>query len=99
MFKKYYFHPILLPFFLMISLTSCKDDQAEVEIIRPVRTEQVFSTGGTRVRTFSGVLKSGSESKLSFKVPGTVQEVAVDIGSRVRKGNILARLDPTDYEI
>jgi RND family efflux transporter MFP subunit len=51
------------------------------------------------MRTFSGIVKSGTESKLSFKVGGTVQQVAVEIGSRVRAGQLLVKVDPTDYEI
>jgi RND family efflux transporter MFP subunit len=84
---------------MAIVLISCKEEQQITEIIRPVRSEQVFSTGGSRERTFSGVVKAGSESKLSFKVAGTVQQVAVEIGSKVRAGQILVKLDPTDYEI
>lgn len=83
----------------IIMLVSCKNKENVKEIIRPVRTEQVFSTGGERDRVFSGVVQAGSESKLSFKVPGTVNKVHVEIGSKVRAGQILAELDPTDYEI
>jgi RND family efflux transporter MFP subunit len=32
-------------------------------------------------------------------VAGTVQQVAVEIGSKVRAGQMLVKLDPTDYEI
>lgn len=85
--------------FGIILLVSCKNKENVKEIIRPVRTEQVFSTGGERDRVFSGVVQAGSESKLSFKVPGTVNKVHVEIGSKVRSGQILAELDPTDYEI
>jgi len=92
-------YPYVIYFYSFLILISCEENQNVKEIIRPVRTEQVFSTGGTRVRTFSGVVKSGSESKLSFKVSGTVQKIAVEIGSNVQTGDILMKLDPTDYEI
>ena len=78
---------------------SCENKETVEEVIRPVRTEQMFSTGGERDRVFSGVVQAGSESKLSFKVPGTVEKVYVEIGSKVRAGQILAELDPSDYEI
>ena len=93
-FKKY-----LLLFFIVWFFAVCSEKQEIKEIIRPVLTEQVFSTGGERVRTFSGVVQAGTESKLSFKVPGTVQKVNVDIGSKVKAGQLLIQLDPTDYEI
>ncbi|MDX1701777.1 MAG: efflux RND transporter periplasmic adaptor subunit, partial [Melioribacteraceae bacterium] len=82
-----------------ILILACGDDDEISEIIRPVRTEQVFSTGGKTTRTFSGTVQSGKESKLSFKVAGTVQDLQVEIGSKVRKGELLIQLDPTDYEI
>ena len=51
-------------FILLISV-NCGDDDLVKEIIRPVRAEQVFSTGEERIRTFSGIVQSGKESKLS----------------------------------
>jgi len=97
--KKSRFNSYLILVFVGLFIVSCEEKQEIKEVIRPVRTEQVFSTGGERVRTFSGVVQSGTESKLSFKVPGTVQKVNVDIGSKVRAGQLLIQLDPTDYEI
>jgi RND family efflux transporter MFP subunit len=99
MIDKILLYRIILPVSILSLLLSCQEKQESVEIIRPVRTKQVFSTGGVRTRAFSGVVKSGSESRLSFKVPGTVQLVAVEIGDKVKKGKLLAKLDPTDYEI
>ncbi|MCK5344641.1 MAG: biotin/lipoyl-binding protein, partial [Candidatus Heimdallarchaeota archaeon] len=97
--KKSNLNSWLLLFFAGLLLVTCEEKQEITEIIRPVRTEQVFSTGGERVRTFSGVVQAGTESKLSFKIPGTVQKVNVDIGTKVRAGQLLIKLDPTDYEI
>ncbi|MFC1682690.1 efflux RND transporter periplasmic adaptor subunit [Candidatus Zixiibacteriota bacterium] len=79
---------------------SCgQDEQAEPEIIRPVRYLQAFATGGTRVRTFSGITQAGVESNLSFRVPGTVSRVAVKVGDKVTKGQAIAQLDPSDYQL
>jgi multidrug efflux system membrane fusion protein len=85
---------------LAVLVLSCgKKEQAEQEIIRPVRYLQAFATGGTRIRSFSGVTQAGVESNLSFRVPGTVSRVAVKIGDKVRKGETIAQLDPSDYEL
>ncbi len=87
--------------FFMTSLLflSCQKEEPVQEIVRPVRTIQVFSTGGSRVRTFPGVARAGVESRLSFKVPGTVSRVAVRVGDRVRAGQLIAELDPYDYQL
>jgi len=69
------------------------------EIIRPVRYQAVYMTGGARVRTFSGVAKAGTESQLSFKVAGNVTRVAVNVGDRVQQGDLVATLDDSDYRL
>jgi RND family efflux transporter MFP subunit len=97
--SKHFLYYIMIFFLTIFLIFSCGEEQKVEEIIRPVRTQQVFSNGGARVRTFSGLVKAGSESKLSFKVAGTVQDIFVEIGSKVRAGDILIKLDDTDYEI
>jgi len=64
---------VLITMFLIASCTEKVEETAP--IIRPVRYQQVFATGGTRVRTFSGTAQAGMESKLSFKVHGTVKKL------------------------
>jgi len=81
---------------------ACADRQeaaATREIVRPVRYQQVYAAGGQQTRAFSGVAKPGIESRLSFKVGGTVERLAVKVGERVRRGTLLARLDPADYRL
>ena len=78
---------------------SCGDKEPEKQIIRPVRYSQVYSTGGSRERTFTGVAQAGIESRLSFKVPGTVKILSVKVGDKVNYGQLLAQLDKNDYEL
>ena len=75
------------------------EDPAEEPVVRPVRFAQVFATGAARVRTFSGVSRAGVESRLSFRVAGIIQQMAVSVGDSVRSGQLIARLDPTDYQL
>jgi len=84
----------------VILLPACESEEPVREpLIRPVRTQQVFSTGGTRVRTFSGTAQAGLESRLSFKVAGTVQVLNVKVGDHVKSGDLIAELDPIDYRL
>ncbi len=69
------------------------------EIVRPVRVQQVFASGGAQRRAFSGIAKPGIESRLSFKVGGNVERLAVKVGDRVRKGQLLAAIDPDDFRL
>lgn len=52
-----------------------------------------------RTVTVTGVLAAQERSTLSAKVSGRLQQVNVDIGSIVAKGDILAEIEPRDYEL
>ena len=81
-------------------VTACGGDPPVDEpVIRPVRFAQVFATGAARVRRFSGVSRAGVESRLSFRVSGTIQEMGVAVGDSMQAGQLIARLDPTDYRL
>jgi RND family efflux transporter MFP subunit len=49
--------------------------------------------------TVSGTLAAEEQATLSFKVTGRVEELRVDLGTAVRKGEVIARLTPTDFEL
>lgn len=66
------------------------------QVIRPVRSEQVFFGGGQRTRSFSGVAQAGQQIELSFKVGGSVQRVLVKMGDSVKAGTLVAELDAED---
>lgn len=76
-----------------------QDPTEQEELIRPVRSEQVFLTGSDQVRTFSGTAQAGLEAKLSFKVAGTIQRLFVRVGDKLRQGQVIAALDPQDYDL
>ncbi len=86
--------------FSLSLLVSCqKAEEVTEPVIRPVRYTRISSTGGTRLRTFSGTARAGMESKISFKVAGTLVSLPIKVGDVVRKGQIIAALDPKDNEI
>jgi multidrug efflux system membrane fusion protein len=81
-------------------LVGCAQEAPEVEeIIRPVRYTQVVLAGGGETRIFSGVTKAALETDLSFKVGGLVTQLDAVVGGTVERGQIVARLDPTDFEV
>lgn len=80
-------------------LGACEEPPVAETVLRPVRYERVSTSQEARLRTFAGVARAGVESNLSFRVPGTVEQVAASVGQQVRRGQVLARLDPTDYEL
>jgi RND family efflux transporter MFP subunit len=66
---------------------------------RPVKTMIVESPAGSGVRNFPGRIDSANRADLAFRVPGTVARLAASEGAPVNRGQELARLDQTDYEI
>ena len=95
-----YMKTLVVAVLWVATLPACQSEEPVPEpIIRPVRTQQVFSTGGTRVRTFSGTAQAGLESRLSFRVPGKVQLLNVNVGDHVKAGDLIAELDPMDYRL
>lgn len=83
----------------MFSGCSKEEEQTAEEVIRAVKVMEVFSMGGEKTRTFTGVSKSGTESKLSFKIPGTIKTINAEIGSSVTRNQLIATLDKGDYQL
>lgn len=52
-----------------------------------------------RLVTVTGSLLAREEATLSVKVPGRLRTVSVDLGSSVQAGDVLAQVEPADYEI
>jgi RND family efflux transporter MFP subunit len=85
---------------LLVAVSSGCADKSEPEpVLRPVRYQPVYASGGTRTRSFSGVAESSMQTALSFKVQGTIQQLPVKVGDQVRSAQLIAELDPKDYEL
>jgi RND family efflux transporter MFP subunit len=69
---------------------------AEVRAVRIIRLDQQPIS---RSITVTGTLAAEEQVMLSLKVTGRLEELLVDLGSPVRRGQVLARLSPTDFEL
>ena len=86
--------------FLVFFLMSCEEKSIEtVKRIRPIKYAKIESSTGVETHTFSGVAKAQNETNLSFKVGGTLGTVRVKLGDQVKKGQLIATIDPADYNI
>jgi RND family efflux transporter MFP subunit len=54
---------------------------------------------GSNNRTFTGIVEARVQSDLGFRVGGKILERSISMGQRVRKGQILMRLDPVDFKL
>ncbi len=85
---------------LLMTAAACGKKEAPAEpVIRPVRVVRVTPTDAGRLRMFSGTARAGVESRLSFKVAGNIKRLAVHVGDRVKKGDLIAELDARDYDL
>ncbi len=78
-----------------VILTACgkKEEPPPVERIRAIKTYTVKEIEAGYIRKFSGVVEAADKSSISFEVSGNVQEVRVNVGDKVSKGQVLAVLD------
>ncbi len=81
---------------LMISLTACKKPPEKTDDVRPVRTVTAALESAEFQTEFPGEIRARIESRLGFRVPGKIIARKVDVGTVVKKGQILMQLDPQD---
>lgn len=82
---------------LLCLLVACSDRQASpMTAPTPVKTATVTEGPAAAPLEVTGIVAVRDELKLSFKVGGIVQRLAVREGDRIRKGQLLAQLDPTE---
>jgi len=86
---------------LIITAQIIKSLQPEPEIVIPVRPAKVMElteNQGSFTRRYPGQVKASRTVDMTFEVMGQVVELAVAEGSQVEQGDLLARLDPQDYQ-
>nr|WP_210485406.1 efflux RND transporter periplasmic adaptor subunit [Microvirga antarctica] len=79
----------------LLLLAACqKEPDAPVAVSRPVRIFTVQKQSPQSAQTFTGRIEAQDQPALSFRVSGRLAQRAVDVGSQVKAGQIVARLDP-----
>ncbi len=96
-------------FFSAIALTGCnppdsakgkKDGKAAAALpSRAVKAVPAESRPMERAVTVIGALAAIDQATLSAKVTGRLQSLSVDLGTRVRKGETVAQIEPADYDL
>ncbi|QPK64484.1 efflux RND transporter periplasmic adaptor subunit [Methylomonas sp. LL1] len=84
---------------LLFALTGCAQQDHTQQTIRPVNVVRITSQETNNDRPYPGEVRPRYETVLSFRVAGKVVFRSVEIGDKVKKGQILVRLDPSDYRL
>ncbi|MEW5681559.1 MAG: efflux RND transporter periplasmic adaptor subunit [Pseudomonadota bacterium] len=82
-------------------LTSCSKPAPEpvAEQVRPVKLHQVSRDVQGAVRQFPAVVAPTERASLTFRVSGKLVQLVARPGQMVQKGELLARLDDTDFAL
>jgi multidrug efflux system membrane fusion protein len=68
----------------------------------PVRSVKVITVGLGAFESgqeYAGEVRARVESRLGFRVSGKITKRTVEVGQRVKAGQLLAQLDPRDYQL
>ncbi len=86
---------------LLLGLSACGGGEPPVPppSSRPVKLFTVEGGRSDMIRSFPGRVDASRRAELSFRVSGQLQEILVKEGDLVEAGQVLARLDPADYEV
>ncbi|NOU09823.1 MAG: efflux RND transporter periplasmic adaptor subunit [Nitrospira sp.] len=83
---------------LMTTLGCTHQDEQPRQISRPVKVARIVDQGDG-VMSFAGEVRARYETTLAFRVSGKMIHRPVEVGDRVHKGQRVARLDSTDYQL
>jgi len=92
--------PVLLPLVLAVTLvlTACQKPAPVADAPREVVVLPAQADSGAQLLTLPGEVQSRFSTPMSFRIAGQVIERRVHLGDTVRKGDVVARLDPADAE-
>ncbi len=94
---------LLLPVVVgLVALYALRARQAlsapEIETVTVAVSRDVQPSAGTPILTASGYVVARRQAVVSAKIQGRLEELRVEEGSEVKKGEVLARLESFDYE-
>ena len=100
--KKYLIKIYIYIFFVLVSafLIGCKKKGIEHEAESRVLVEAVLVRQGEIAKSlqFTGGIEADAEVKIFPQLTATIREIEVDLGDSVEEGDIMALLDPDEFE-
>tara|TARA_B100001063_G_scaffold247384_1_gene293999 strand:- start:67198 stop:68334 length:1137 start_codon:yes stop_codon:yes gene_type:complete len=86
--------------FLLLSACSEQAKQVEAEpVVRPVKLFNIGNNSEQSIRSFPAEVVANQGSYLAFRVNGELLEFPALAGQHVEKGELLAKLDPEDFQL
>jgi len=94
--KKTFF--LISALLLLVSACSRPEPPPAPEVARPAKIFTVEGPNALMIRSFPGEVQASDEADLAFRVNGRLIEFPANRGVLVKQGDLLARLDPSDYQ-
>ncbi len=89
---------LLLAPLLLIAACDAEQEAKTDEVVRPVKSVLVGENAEGTVREFPARILASRRVDLAFRVPGTLNELAVREGDTVKADQTIASLDPKDFQ-
>lgn len=84
---------------LAVSISACSSGaEQEPEIVRPAKLFEIEAASERIDVSFPAIIEARNSSTLTFQVSGLLQDFSVAEGQPVRRGQIIAKLDPRRYQ-
>ena len=87
---------------MAVLLAACGHREETAQAPRPVlvvRADAALGPAAEGLTAYAGEIRPREETALSFRVGGKLIRRRVDVGDRVRQGDLLAELDPGDLRL
>jgi RND family efflux transporter MFP subunit len=85
---------------LCVAVASCSQEKTTVQEVEKVEKVQVMNLAATEIEReviLPTTLEGYENMKVSSSVSGIIKEILVNVGDRVSKGQLLVKMDPTQY--
>jgi RND family efflux transporter MFP subunit len=80
-------------------LAGCSPKADVAPVVPSVFVSPVRNDTGVMSRVLFGQVRPRVEAELSFRTGGKITERGIELGQTVRAGQVLARIDPADYQL
>lgn len=91
--------PTVSAMVVALTLTGCSKPVPTEEPVRAVRVMTVGAQSMLSGAEYAGEVRARVESRLGFRVGGKIIKRQAELGQRVKAGDVLAQLDPQDYQL
>jgi RND family efflux transporter MFP subunit len=82
----------------LLSFIGCDTPDVTPAPPKKVKAIKLGDVSALVERSFPGRARAAQEVNLSFRVSGPLVELPVNVGDAVTRGDLIARIDPTDFE-